>query len=176
MTGEVSRLVKPPAHVACTQLVLANPFEDQPDHLGLVLDDVVAGEASPIALADVAVAIGRTRQGTHQGLLSGMPPTTPASLKDLGPFILGHHALNLQQQIDFRRHANRANEKDDLRSSPPEFVHENNLVGTAPGQAIGRMDIKPIHHAGGHRVAQALQRGAQHSVATVAVIKEPMLR
>ena len=37
------------------------------------------------------------------------------------------------------------------------------------------MDIEAIHLAGGNRIAQALQRGAQQGITAVAVIDEAML-
>jgi len=68
---------------------------------------------------DVVVAVGSPRQNIDDPLSSGMAFAAPAALADLGAFILGHHALDLKQQIVFRRGADRAVEEDHLDPSPP---------------------------------------------------------
>jgi hypothetical protein len=176
VAGEIPGLVEPAAHRARAQPVVADPLEDQPDNLGLLLDDLVPGDPATVALADVAVAVGRTGQGADRALLGGMALAPPAALEDLGPLVFRDHALYLQEQVVFCRRADRPVEEDDLGPGPPELFHEDDLVGIAPGQAVRRMDVEAVHQAGGDRVAQALQRGAQQGIAAVAVIDEAMLR
>jgi hypothetical protein len=98
----------------------------------------------------------------------------PAALADLGAFVLGHHALDLKQQIVFRRGADRAVEEDHLDPGPPELVDQQHLVGIVAGQAVGAMDIKTVEHC--RRIAQALQRGSDQGSARISVIDEATLR
>jgi hypothetical protein len=157
-------------------VVVADPFEDQPDDPGLLLDNLVPGDPAAVALADVAIAIRRTGQCADRAPLGGMALAPPAALEDLGPLVFRDHALYLQEQVVLRRRADRPVEEDDLGPGPPELLHQDDLVGIAPGQAIGRMDVKTVHRTGGDRVAQALQRGTQQGIAAVAVVDEAMLR
>src|SRR5215203_51628 len=87
-----------PAHLADADALAADPREDPPHDPSLVLQDLVAGHAV-VSLADIAVAVGCARQNADRALSCGVALAAPAALQDLGPLVLGHHALNLQQQI-----------------------------------------------------------------------------
>jgi hypothetical protein len=105
-----------------------------------------------------------------------MPPAATAPLQDLGPLILRHHALHLQQQVVLGRGANRPIQEDDLHPGAPQLVYEQHLIGVAPRQAIRRVDIDPVQPAGRRKVAQLLEGRSRQSGATVAVIDEALHR
>src|SRR3954447_17103084 len=100
--GPDALLLETPAHLADADALAADPREDLPHDPSLVLQDLVAGHAV-VSLADVAVAVGCARQHADRALACGVALAAPAALQDLGPLALGHHALDLQQQIVFRR-------------------------------------------------------------------------
>jgi hypothetical protein len=114
MAGDIPGLMKPTAHLTRTQAIVTNPLEDQADDLGLLLDDLVAGDPATVAPADVAVAVGRTGQSADRALLGGMALAPSAALEDLGPLIFRQHALHLEEQVVLRRRADRSVEEDDL--------------------------------------------------------------
>jgi hypothetical protein len=125
---------------------------------------------------DVVIAVRSPRQNIDDSLSSGMAFAAPAALADLGAFVLGHHALDLKQQIVFRRGADRAVEEDHLDPGPPELVDQQHLVGVVAGQAVGAMDIKTVERSRRDRIAQALQRGSDQGSARISVIDEATLR
>src|SRR3954465_6214085 len=95
------------AGVAAADALAADPRKDPSHDPSLVLQDLVAGHTASVSLADIAVAIGRARQHADRALSCGVALAAPAALQDLGPLVLGHHALDLQQQIVLRREADR---------------------------------------------------------------------
>src|SRR5215204_6831866 len=99
-----------------------------------------------------------------------MPLAASATFQDLGPLVLGHHALNLQQQIVLRREADRSIEKDDLDPSPVELVDQQHLIGVAPRQSVGGVDVQAIEVAGRNGIAQTLERGPHQGGSAVAVV------
>jgi hypothetical protein len=99
-----------------------------------------------------------------------LPP--PAAFQDLGSLVLGHHALHLQEQIILRRLAQRAGEEDDLHARALQLVDEQGLVSVLARQAIGGMDVEALDRAGGGRVAQAFESGANERGPAVALVDE----
>ena len=104
-----------------------------------------------------------------------MPLAAPAALQDLGPLVLGHHALDLQQQVVLRREADRPVEEDDLDPGAAELVDQQHLVGVAARQPVGRVDVDAIERARGDRVAQPLEGRADQRGAAVALVDEAVL-
>ena len=101
-----------------------------------------------------------------------MALAAPAALDDLGPLVLGDHALDLQQQVVLRRPAERAVEEDHLDAGALELVEQQDLIAEAPRQPVGRMDVEALEIARGDRIAQPLQGRAQQDGAAVAVVDE----
>src|SRR4051812_21738652 len=116
--GPDALLLETPTYLAEADALAADPRKDPPHDPSLVLQDLVAGHTASVSLADIAVAIGRARQHADRTLACGVALAAPAALQDLGPLILGHHALDLQQQVVLRREADRPIEEDDLNPSP----------------------------------------------------------
>jgi hypothetical protein len=65
-----------------------------------------------------------------------MPAAATAALQNLGAFVLGHHALDLEQQIVLRRIADGPVQKNDVDAGAAQFVDKQRLMGVAPRQAI----------------------------------------
>jgi hypothetical protein len=152
--------------------LLPDPVEDLADHARLLEDDLVAGGPATLVLADVAVAIWRPRQDAHDAGLRAMPFATAAPLQDLGSFILGHHALHLEQQIVLRRATQLAIQEHDLDPGRRQLVQQQHLVGILPGEPIRRVNVHAIHPAGRRQVTQPLQRRSHQRRATVPIVDE----
>ena len=112
------------ADLADADAVAAEPLEHLPDHRRLVLDDLVAGDTATMPLVDVAVAVGRRRQHADRAAACGVALAAAATLEDLGALVLGHHALDLQEQVVLRRHPDRAVEEHDLGAAAAELVEQ----------------------------------------------------
>src|SRR3954468_1633131 len=106
--GPDALLLETAAGLARAAPPAADPRKDPPHDPSLVPQDLVAGHTASVSLADIAVAIGRARQHADRALACGVALAAPAALQDLGPLVLGHHALDLQQQIVLRREADRS--------------------------------------------------------------------
>src|SRR3954465_10624336 len=138
--GPDALLLETPAGLADADALAADPRKDPSHDPSLVLQDLVAGHTASVSLADIAVAIGRARQHADRalacGVACGVALAAPAALQDLGPLdlgplVLGHHALDLQQQIVLRREADRSIEEDNLNPSPVELVDQQHLISVA---------------------------------------------
>src|SRR3989475_7136223 len=101
-----------------------------------------------------------------------MALATPVTLDDLGPLILGNHPLHLQQQVVFRALPQGSVEEHDLDASASALIHQQDLVGIFPGQAIWRVDRESVHAARGEHIAQALQRRADERGSTIPFIQK----
>ncbi len=101
-----------------------------------------------------------------------MPASTAAAFQDLGPLVLGDHALDLEQEIVLGAGADGAVHEDDLGAGPPELLDEEDLIGVAPGQTVRCKDKDLIEHAGGHGIPQPFQSWPQERGAAVAFVDE----
>ena len=69
---------------------------------GFRLDHLVIG-VPIIALLDVSIPVRRAGENIDDSLLRFVPFAAPCPFRDLGPFILGNHALKLYQEFIFGR-------------------------------------------------------------------------
>jgi hypothetical protein len=168
-------LLQPPADLTDRAAVAPDPGEDLPHHARLVLDDLVRRLAAALAPADVAVAVGRAAQDVHRAAARRVELAAAAALEDLGPLVLGDHALHLQEEIVFWRAPQLAIEEDQLHTATLELVDQQDLIGVFAGQAIRRVDVKAIDGAVGCRIAQAFQSWAHQRTAAVTLVDETQL-
>src|SRR5690349_1115012 len=173
--GRVALRLQAPADLADADAVTADPAEDQADDRGLLLVDLVARAPAAVPLADVAVAVRRPRQDADRALARRVALAASAALEDLGPLVLGHHALDLEQQVVLRREADRTVEEDDLDPGAAELVDQEDLVGVAARQPVGRVDVDTIERSGGGRVAQPFEGRADERGPAEALVEEAML-
>src|SRR5215210_3239576 len=173
--GPDALLLETPAGLADADALAADPRKDPSHDPSLVLQDLVAGHTASVSLADIAVAIGRARQNADRALARGVALAAPAALQDLGPLVLGHHALDLQQQIVLRREADRSIEEDDLDPSPVELVDQQHLISVAPRQSVRGVDVQAIKVAGRYGITQTLERGPHQGGSAVAVVDKATL-
>src|SRR3954449_11489930 len=173
--GQVALPLQTPADLADADAVTADPAEDQANDPGLLLIDPVARAPATVPLADVAVAVRRPREDADRALTRRVALAAPAAFEDLDPLVLGHHALDLEQQVVLRREADRPVEEDDLAPGAAELVDKEDLVGVAARQPVGRVDVDAIERARGGRVAQALEGRADERGPAVALVEEAML-
>jgi len=99
--GSMAGPPQPTADLADAESLHADPVEDLAHHLGLIVDDLVAGLATPDMPIKIAVAVGSAGQHIDAARAGRVFLAAPAALQDLGPLVLGDHALNLKQQVVF---------------------------------------------------------------------------
>jgi hypothetical protein len=95
-----------------------------PDHAGLLREEVIARLASAVMLADVAVARGRATEPIDRPQTGRVEFAPAVPFDNLGPFIVGHHPLHLEEQIIVRAPPELAVEEDDLHAAAPEFFDQ----------------------------------------------------
>src|SRR5262249_43738174 len=131
-----------------------DPGEELLHHPRVFLVDLVAGTAAALMFADVAVAVGRAAQDVDRPGPRRVPLAAAAAFEDLGTLVLGHHALDLEQQILFGGLADGPVQEDDLDAGALPLVQEQDLQGVVACQAVRRMDVQPIQGPGGRLVTQ----------------------
>jgi hypothetical protein len=105
-----------------------------------------------------------------------MATATPATFQDLGAFIFGDHALDLEQKIILRRAADRAVQESDFSASATKLVDQKNLMGVAARQPIRSMDINTFDMAARDRIPQPLQRRTRQDRTAIAFILVAVIR
>jgi hypothetical protein len=84
--------------------------------------------------------------------------------------IFRDHALNLEQEIIFRRAANRMVQKNDLRARPLKLLDKKDLMRIAPGKPVRGVDIDSRDDPSGHRVPQPFKRRTKQNRSAVPFI------
>jgi len=145
------------AYLAQAQPIESNPGKDATHDVGLVLDDLEAGHSAALIAADVAISERRARQRADRARTGSMQATASNALENLGALVLGDDALNLQQEIILRRAADRAVQEYHLGPGAAKLLDQQDLMGMASCQPVGRMHIDALDMAAGNRIAQLLQ-------------------
>ncbi|HVA75864.1 MAG TPA: hypothetical protein VNF71_15005 [Acidimicrobiales bacterium] len=109
--------------------------EDPPDDDGFGLVDLEAGRAG-VGAGDPPIPVGHLPE---DGLAGSHPIqlAPPVALRDLRPFVLGDHALHLDEQprlgvvVDGWRVG-----EDHGHAETGELVDDQNLVGERPGEPV----------------------------------------
>src|SRR3954470_20557004 len=176
------------ALLARRHAALVEPGRDRPDaqalygvpgvglahHRRFGLENLVARRPG-IALADVEVAIGRAAQHVDLPLAGAMQLAAPGPLEDLGPFVLGEHALELEQQPVLRRLRAGGLDEQNLDAGAGELLDQQHLMDVFPAQAIRRMDQDRLDRPLGRQIADPFQPGADQLGAAEAVILDDPL-
>jgi len=91
---------------------------------------------------------------------------------NLGPLVLGHHALDLEQQIVFGTAPEFPIQEDHLHTEAGQFIDEQHLIGVFARQAVRGMHIEPVHRTGGRQITEALQGRPHQGRATVPIVQK----
>lgn len=113
--------------------IQADPGEDEPNYVRLRLHDLEARHTAALVPVHIAVAEWCPCQSADGPGARCVAAPAAASLEDLGPLILGDHALNLEQQIILGRTANRTIQEYDLHTGTTELVDQQRLMGITAG-------------------------------------------
>ena len=84
-------------------------------------------------LVNIAIAIRRPAQDIDLAGPGGMQLAPPMPFENLGPLILGHDPLDLEQQIVLRAAPQCTIQEHDLDPGPVEFIDQQDLVGILAG-------------------------------------------
>ena len=120
---------------------------------------------------DAAVAVGDLG-GQHLARAGPIQLASPSPLRKFGPFVLGDHPLDLDQQPSLGIVEGRGVSETDRHVEAGEFLEDEDLVRVRPGQAIWRKTPDDVDDAGFGRVAQGIQPGAVQARSGVSVIDE----
>ncbi len=133
--------------------------EDPSHHRGLGLVDLQVCRAAGAA-GDAPVAVGRLA-GDH---LAGSGPVElapPVPFADLGPLVLGDHALHLSEQLGLRVgvvQAGRVGEPHG-HAEAGHLIEDEHLAGVGAGEPVRGQAPHDLEQPGLGRVAQRVQAG-----------------
>src|SRR5579863_4258098 len=151
---------------------LVNTLND----LGFRVDHPIRGE-SVIGLADIQVPVWRPAQHADFTGSGPMPFAAPRALQDLRSFVLGDHALELYEQLIFRRDTLGCVHKACLDSLSGQLLDQQNLVGVFATQSVRRVDEDGLDLPLGSEVSYAFEAGTFQCRSAIAFVFEyPLLR
>lgn len=149
---------------------------DHADHAGLGLQDLVIGHGI-VALADVAIAIGRSAEHADLPLPRAVALAAAGSFEDLRPLVFRDHALELQQQLVLRCRRLWRLEKHRFDTMASKFLDQQDLVGILPAQPVGSVHQHGMNLPFRRQVAHPLQPGALEGGTAIAfVFEDPLVR
>src|SRR5262249_22218658 len=151
-------------------------LKDLPHDARLHIEDGIR-RRRVIGLANVPVAVRGATQ--HADFARSGPMTLAASrpLEDLGPFVLGDHALELNEELVLRRRALRRVQKTGFDAVTGELLDQQNLIGIFATQPIRAVDENGLNLSVGRQVAHTLQaRAFERGPAIAVVFEDPGLR
>ena len=168
--GSTTHFLQAPTNFAQAQAIEADPPENEPNDTRFFLDHFEACYAAAVAAVDVAISKTRPSKCADRTRARSVATTATTALQNLGAFIFGNHALNLEQEIILRRNPDRPVQKHDVHAGTPKLVDEQRLMGVAPSQAIRGMDIQALDLAASGRITKSLERRAYKDRAAEAFV------
>src|SRR6202158_6346687 len=125
-----------------------------------------------ITLANVAIAIRGAAQHADLTGSGAVPPPAPRALENLGPLVLGDHALKLHEKLIFGGGTLWRLEKPCFDTLTSEFFDQQDLVSILAAQTIGCVDEHGLDLPFGGEVAHALKTRPLQRRSTIAVVFE----
>ncbi len=133
--------VQATAYLAQAYSLQSDPSENQPDNAGLLFDDFEASQPAAVVAANITVSERSAGQRADRPATRSVSTPAPAALQNFRLLIFCDHALNLEQEIIFRRAANRMFQKNDLHARPLKLLDKKDLMRIAPGKPVRGVDI-----------------------------------
>ena len=164
------------ANLAYACSLQTDPGENQTDNADLLFEDFEAGHPAAQVPADIAVSERSAGQRADRPGTRGMSAPPPAALQNLRSLVFRNHALNLEQEIIFRRAADRTVQKNDLRPRPVKLLDEKDLMRIAPGEPVRGVDINSRDDPTGHRIPQPFQRRTKQNRSAITFIHIGVVR
>ncbi len=175
LAGRYPAFVQPAGDRGDAETRDAIELEYPPHHPSLLLDElVVCGRA--LALADKAVAERSSAEHADLAQTRAMPLAAARALDDLRALVLGDHSLELHQQLILRCRAARRANKQSLDAGARKFLDQQNLVGVASAQPIGRVDQHRLNQPLGRKIAHPLEPGSDQACPANPVVLDHPLR
>jgi hypothetical protein len=154
-------------------MIPADPHEDLLDHARLLGHDLIPSLAVTVLFADIAISKWCGAEDVDRPAARGVLLATAAPFHDLGPLVLGDHALDLDQEVLRGVIAVGVAEEDDLDAATGEFLEDQDLIGIFARETIRVLDVKAVEGSGGGLVAEPLQPRAEEQGPADAVVDEP---
>ena len=120
---------------------------------------------------DVAVAVGRARQGIDQTLPRAMELAATVALHQPCALVLRDHPLDLREQGLLGRLPARAEQEHDPHPSGRELLEQQHLIGVAASETVGAVDVDQVDRALRDPIAQPLQARSHERRAAEPVVK-----
>ena len=84
--------------------------------------------------------------------------------------------MNLEQEIIFRRAADRMVQKNNLRAHPVKLLDQKDLMRITPDEPVGGVDINSRDDPGGHGIPQLFQSRTKQNRSAVSLIHIGVVR
>ncbi len=124
----------------------------------------------------VTVAVRRPEKHIDDARLDLVALAAAAAFQNIGSFVFGDHALDLQQQLVFGILADGMVEEDHVHASALKLIDQQDLVRIFTGEAIRGVHVQTFDAPDGHRIAQSLQRGPHQGYPAIPLIDEAPFR
>jgi len=167
------RSIQPHRDLSNRQLLVCHPGEQVANHRYLFLVDLPAARLGTIP-AHVSVAEGRLADD-HCALTGPVELAPPCAFGDLGALVLGDDTLNLHQQLALGTLSRHLIQEDHVTPKVLELVHQDHLMGVAPGEAIWRVDVDHVDRSFCSQVPQAVEARPVEVRAAAAVVEQNVL-
>src|SRR5262249_15053464 len=127
--------------------------------------------------ADKMISERGATQHADFALASTVSFAAARALQNLCSFIFCNHALELYEQLIFRRRTARRAYKQGLDACARKFLDQKNLVRVSSAQPIRRVDEDGLYQPLGSKIAHPLEARTDQACPAIAVVLEdPFLR
>jgi hypothetical protein len=105
-----------------------------------------------------------------------VPSPASAAFQNLRSLVFRYHALNLEQEIIFRRAADRMVQKNNLRAHPVKLLDQKDLMRITPDEPVGGVDINSRDDPRGHGIPQLFQSRTKKNRSAVSLVHIGVVR
>jgi hypothetical protein len=150
--------------------VSPDPLKDLPDHTSFFCTHLKACLTCSVPWAEIAGPIGRTRKHAHPSHLGRVSFPSSASLQDFRSLVLRDHALDLEQELIFRRLSYYSVQANHFDSGTEKLFKQEHLMSVMTCQPIRAMDVEMINAACRSHVSEAFKGRANKGGSPVAIV------
>ena len=171
-SGSLASFLQAPTDFAEAAAFQGNPLEYLLHNSGLLRDGFKSGLPPAFMDGDVPISEGRAGHHVQRAALGRVLFATAASFHDLGPLVLRHDPLHLQEQVVFGALAERPVQEHDLDTRATPLVDQQDLVRVITCEPVRRMHVDAIDRSCSGKIAQPIERRTNKRGPAVTVIDE----